>query len=467
MGIFLHLKSVKNLLEILNRWINNPSLSIMENIYELDHHSWLSTNDFNLLTDLYTEIVRYWNAIHFVIQKTLRSLHFPNIIHDAWFYYATYRKFWEKISSEIIIEELQLIYGDSFKGLRISKFINQLDTFIWEKALEGKSEIEKISLKYAIPTYTLNLLSPVMSQEFLNNNLLALNGIGKEITYTLRFNSLIIPKSEKYNLDSQNFAQKIITDLKTSGIILTKDDKFAFLYHIPVYQRKKLLKSHWYQEGYFIFQDKGSIAAIELLNPQPNDFICDLCAAPGIKTSLIAQYTDNQACIIATEIKHKRCAIMKEIMDQLNAQNIHIINCIGEKFPLNFNEKFDRLLLDAQCTGSGTLYTDPELKWQQNSKNLKENTFLQKKLLKKALKLLKPGGTLIYSTCSLYPEEGELQILNLIQSKELNDNFEMVSLPNWISPCYEIQNLPKIGLGRLFPSLHHTQGFFYAKIRKK
>ncbi|MFW9824332.1 MAG: hypothetical protein ACFFE4_15420, partial [Candidatus Thorarchaeota archaeon] len=108
-----------------------------------------------------------------------------------------------------------------------------------------------------------------------------------------------------------------------------------------------------------------------------------------------------------------------------------------------------------------TFLANPELKWRQNSRFLHQNMLLQEKLFENALKLLKQDGILVYSTCSLYPEEGEYLI-----SKFIN-YLEPLELPDWLSPSYTLNNSLLPGTGRLFPSVHHTQGFFIGKFKKK
>ena len=122
---------------------------------------------------------------------------------------------------------------------------------------------------------------------------------------------------------------------------------------------------------------------------------------------------------------------------------------------------FDKILLDAPCTGSGTFSSHPELKWRQNHKFLNQNLFLQRNLIEKAFSMLKLGGILLYSTCSLYLEEGELQIDKVL------DRFEIEKLPSWISPNYKINKTAISGAGRFFPVVHNTNGVFIAKLKKK
>jgi 16S rRNA C967 or C1407 C5-methylase (RsmB/RsmF family) len=152
---------------------------------------------------------------------------------------------------------------------------------------------------------------------------------------------------------------------------------------------------------------------------------------------------------------------MKKLLNHLNVLNTHLLNIDSIVIPLRFQNYFDRILLDAPCTGSGTFLTNPELKWRQNYNFLYQNTILQKKLLGSALRLLKPGGILVYSTCSLYPEEGEYIIRDFL------NQLQPLSLPAWFSPSYKINGSDLPGVGRLFPSMHQTQGFFVSKFIKK
>jgi len=199
------------------------------------------------------------------------------------------------------------------------------------------------------------------------------------------------------------------------------------------------------------------------MDPQENDKICDLCAAPGMKTSLIAQNSQNKANIVALDFNLARLKQIKPMMQKTSSENYHIIHGDGLNPPIRETKGifFDKILLDAPCTGSGTFSSHPELKWRQNQKFLNQNVFLQRKLIDKAFNMLKPGGILLYSTCSLYPEEGELQIIKVL------DKFDIEKLPSWISPSYKIDKTALSRVGRFFPIIHNTNGFFIAKLKKK
>jgi len=248
---------------------------------------------------------------------------------------------------------------------------------------------------------------------------------GNELLF-FRLNDLPYQKNQQDSLDI------ILKDLKEQGINATQDTHFSKLFYTESKNKKKILLNRFYKEGKLIIHDKASFAVAHLLEPQANELICDLCAAPGIKTSII-----------------------------LNVQNTNLMNSDGIKLPVRFVNFFDKILLDAPCTGSGTFSTNPELKWRQNEGFLHQNLVLQEKLLKNAIDLLKPSGILVYSTCSLYPEEGELQVVKIL------NKCEPMGLPKWFSPSYEIDRQHIPGTGRLFPATHQTKGFFIAKFKKK
>jgi 16S rRNA (cytosine967-C5)-methyltransferase len=294
-----------------------------------------------------------------------------------------------------------------------------------------------------------------MTLKFLRDNIKFLNFRHENANISLRMNTL------NYSIRDEDYFKKITKEIFKNGIEVQRDAHFPELIHVNPKFSNQIIKSRWYKSGDLIFQDKGSSAIVHTLAPKPYELICDMCAAPGIKTSLIAQITKNKARTISGEFLPKRGTEMKNLMKLLNVLNNHTIITDSGQFPTNLYEGFDRVLLDAPCTGSGTLLSNPELKWRQNEAFLRQNLTIQEALLKNAVKLLKPNGILVYSTCSLYPEEGELQVLKVF------NELEPMKIPNYFNPSYEINNLIIPGTGRLFPSIHQTQGFFVGKFKKK
>jgi len=384
--------------------------------------------------------------LNFIVKKTIKDPNSLEIEKIPQYLYITYRMLWEHASEKRIATELEVIDKEFLKRVR---------TFSWDKALIHKDEKERLSISAAIPSFMIDHLLPVMSIDFLRRNFTIMNGLQNEIEIAVRVNRLSIKPS------STDMPQQIKDNFKKNKIDYRKDIDIPELFWIPLSQKSRVVRNSIYQNGNLIFQDKASAAVVQILSPRQEDKVCDMCAAPGIKTSLIAQYMKNEGNILAGEFLNTRTKIMKKLLNHLNVLNVHIINTDSIVFPIRFQNYFDCVLLDAPCTGSGTFLANPELKWRQNEKFLHQNVVLQKKLLESALKLLKPNGILVYSICSFYPEEGELQILNFI------DQLEPLDLPKWFSPSYKIENKVIKGTGRLYPSVHHTQGFFIGKFKKK
>jgi len=399
----------------------------------------------------YYEIIRYWNKINYILKRRLNSTN-KHLVSDssdrAKYLIAIYRIVWEKATTLKIVKELNLTKQQS-------KLLKNVEFFSWKQALKGKNEIERLSLELAIPSFLINKLFPIIGVKSIKENFEPLKNVEGSETLTFRTNDLW---SEKSN---QNSIGLILKDLEEHHISFKQDIHFSRLFHTNLKDKKKIILSKSYKDGKLVIQDKASFTVVHLLHPHPNELICDMCAAPGIKTSIIAQLSQNQARIIASDFSTSRLNVMRQISRNLNVLNSHLINSDSIRLPVRFTNFFDKVLLDAPCTGSGTFSTNPELKWRQNEGFLHQNVVLQEKLLKSALKLLKPSGILVYSTCSLYPEEGEMQVLKIL------DNFEPMELPKWFSPSYKVKNQQISGTGRLFPAIHQTKGFFIGKFKKK
>ncbi len=394
----------------------------------------------------YNEIVRFWNKLNFIVKTNIKDPDSIGIDKISEYLYATYRMLWENASENDIINELKDID---------KKVLIKLKSFSLNKNLANKNEKEKLSILESVPSFMIDHLLSVMNIDFFKKNIKFMNGLENEIEVTVRINNL------HENLSFKEISSKIKESLEYKKIVYREDSDIPELLWIPRSQKNKIIKNSLYQNGYLIFQDKASAAVVEILSPRQEDVICDMCAAPGIKTSLIAQRTDNKCHILAGEFLTERANLMRFLLKKLNVLNVHILNTDSIIFPIRFQNYFDLILLDAPCTGSGSLLNNPELKWRQNKSFLYQNVTLQKKLIESALKLLKPNGVLVFSTCSFYPEEGEYHIL------EFKDNLIPLNLPKWISPSYKINGSSIPGTGRLFPSVHQTQGFFIGKFKKK
>jgi 16S rRNA (cytosine967-C5)-methyltransferase len=213
------------------------------------------------------------------------------------------------------------------------------------------------------------------------------------------------------------------------------------------------------EEGLIYIQDEASQLVSLLLDVKPNQRILDLCAAPGSKTSHIAALTQNRAQIVASDIHAHRLESLIANCQRLAVTSVETV-LLGavEELPFAQGEKFDRILIDAPCTGTGTLRRNPEIKWRLGLEDIKRLAEIQYTLLEKGAQLLGTGGRLIYSTCSVEREENEEVVQNFLKA---NTEFRLAQA------AAPVDCLTPEGFVRTFPHKQGTDGFFAAMIEKR
>ena len=157
--------------------------------------------------------------------------------------------------------------------------------------------------------------------------------------------------------------------------------------------------------GDLVPQSRGSAAVVEVLAPQPGEQVLDLCAGPGIKTGQIAQAMGDRGEVIAVEPDPARAAQVAEQAARLGLRSVSVIEADGTRFELG--HAFDRVLVDAPCSGLGTLASRPDVRWRRSPAAIERLADLQRRLLAHAALLLRPGGTVVYATCTLSAAENE------------------------------------------------------------
>lgn len=161
-----------------------------------------------------------------------------------------------------------------------------------------------------------------------------------------------------------------------------------------------------FRDGWFYIQDPSTLMACLALDVRPDgaESVLDLCAAPGGKTTFLAQLMQNRGRIVAEDNHRQRLARVRENCERLGVANVEV-SMSGETGPAGDGEGFDRILVDAPCSNSGVLGRRVELRWRLKESEIDRLTRLQTGLLDRAATRLRPGGTLVYSTCSIEPEE--------------------------------------------------------------
>jgi NOL1/NOP2/sun family putative RNA methylase len=228
--------------------------------------------------------------------------------------------------------------------------------------------------------------------------------------------------------------------------------------------------------GYYYVQELASMLPIISLNLQPNEFFLDLCASPGSKTTQAAAKMQNSGNIIANEVALSRIRILASNLERCGVTNTIITRKDGVAFSKRITNlapdiKFDKILVDAPCSGEGTLRSTYKTYQMWNINTIKALSILQKQLFREAFKILKVGGEIIYSTCTHAPEENEQVVSEIL--KEFQDSIEILptnlpiqtreGLTEWQGEKFNT----KVKLcSRIYPQDNNTEGFFVSKFKK-
>lgn len=259
---------------------------------------------------------------------------------------------------------------------------------------------------------------------------------------TLKVNALkTTPEEFKQLLNKVNLRYK-------SGKFLPEFFKLQNLTNITAWE--------YYNLGYFNIQDESAGLSCRLLTAKPGMRVLDMCSAPGGKSAYIAGQMRDEGEIISIDRFEARLKIMEKNIKRLGIKSIKLV----ETDALIYNESgFDRILADVPCSGTGTLCKKPDVKWKKDLLDIRRMTELQYHLLEKAGTLLKPGGVMVYSTCSIEPEEN-WQIVNKFLSEHSEFKLENAA------GLFPAEIVDPNGCIQTFPHSHQMDGAFAARLVK-
>lgn len=268
---------------------------------------------------------------------------------------------------------------------------------------------------------------------------------------TARINELKIDRS------------RLLERLRVGGISFEQLGWYSHGIRLSSEKPGKLLD---YMLGFIHIQEEVSMVPPLILGPLPGERVLDLCASPGGKTTQISQMMKNQGLVVANEPSLSRISALRSNCERLGALNVVITRYDGRQFP---EIDVDRVLVDAPCSSEGRARRDPGIWSRCSPKRSQDLAALQTGLLKRAVRLAKPGGVIVYSTCTYAPEENELVVQSVLDSARL----EQVALPG-LKECPGLTEWQGRILSdelklcaRYYPHQNDTGGFFVARLIKE
>lgn len=313
-----------------------------------------------------------------------------------------------------------------------------------ESTLQGLEETEKIGLQTFHPgwfvKYCLKLMGRDEALKFLEKS-------ADIPPVYVRLNTLKAPQEE------------LLKKLETENVTLEKVEQLRHTYRL-IQSSNPLIRTVAFEQGLFFIQDKASCLAAEIADPQPDFTVLDVCAAPGAKTTYLAQLMENRGTIVSADYSKRRMSVWKRETERMGVSIAEPMVADARKsLPLNFSA--DLVILDPPCTSTGTFGKTPDAKWRLTKRSIRGMSKIQAEMIEECAKYVKNGGSLVYSTCSITVEENEMVIENFLR---LHPEFKLVEAK------------PRIGLPglrglsqcqRLYPHIHYCNGFFVAKLKKE
>ncbi len=219
---------------------------------------------------------------------------------------------------------------------------------------------------------------------------------------------------------------------------------------------RDIVGTELFTKGMVSIQDTSATMAARLAQAKPGNTVFDVCAAPGGKSFVLAEMMNNKGSILALDKYEQKLRFVENDAKRLGIDIIK--TAVGDAITFSHEQQADIVLTDVPCSGFGTLAKKPEIKWRRELKDIEQLTKTQDAILSNAAKLVKKGGVMLYSTCSIEPEENSMRIEKFLAE---NPNFQLDDAANYLP-----QNVCKDGFMQTFPHVHNTDGAFAARLIK-
>ena len=375
---------------------------------------YLTAKEKAFITEIFYGVLRNKNFLDYMIEKNTKVV----------------KKEWIRNLLRISIYQLTFMSSDAKgvvweateiakkHGIAISKFINgTLRNYLRNKDLEIKKlhDEKNYEILYSIPQYFCDILEKQYGSENLNQAIISL----KKIPYlSVRVNKL------KYS--EEEFEEF----LKERDIQIIK--KVDSVYYV---NSGLIINSKEFKEGKIIAQDASSYLAAKNLGAKPNELVLDICAAPGGKTAVLAEEMKNKGEVIAIDIHQHKKKLIEENMKKLGIDIVKA-TVLDARNVNKQGRKFDKILVDVPCSGYGVIRKKPEILYTKNRENVEELASLQLEILNSAADILKDGGELIYSTCTIISQENTENVEKFLNERK-EFKVKALNIPENVSGEYD------------------------------
>ena len=375
---------------------------------------YLTAKEKAFITEIFYGVLRNKNFLDYMIEKNTKVI----------------KKEWIRNLLRISIYQLTFMSSDAKgvvweateiakkHGIAISKFINgTLRNYLRNKDLEIKKlhDEKNYEILYSIPQYFCDILEKQYGSENLNQAIISL----KKIPYlSVRVNKL------KYS--EEEFEEF----LKEKDIQIIK--KVDSVYYV---NSGLIINSKEFKEGKIIAQDASSYLAAKNLGVKSDDLVLDICAAPGGKTAVLAEEMKNKGEIIAIDIHQHKKKLIEENMKKLGIDIVKA-TVLDARNVNKQGRKFDKILVDVPCSGYGVIRKKPEILYTKNRENVEELVSLQLEILNSAADILKDGGELIYSTCTIISQENTENVEKFLNERK-EFKVKTLNIPENVSGDYD------------------------------
>lgn len=307
--------------------------------------------------------------------------------------------------------------------------------------MPGSNSVEYLAFRFQHPEWLIHRWLEAFGREE-TEKLCAFDNAPAVLS--LRTNRLRIDREKLLELLRNEGAKAYLSEWAPEGILCTEHNALG--------------ESEALQKGYFQIQDESSMQVTYVLDPKPGDFVIDMCSAPGGKTTHIAERMNNQGKILALDIYDAKLSRIRDNAKRLGISIIQTKCLDAREIGEQYFEQADCVLADVPCSGLGVLRRRPDARWRKSEKDINKLPFLQKEILESAARTVRPGGVVVYSTCTIEPRENEEVVHDFL---EKHGDFHLETTGAYL-PLKPSTNR----MVQFYPQRDGIDGFFMARLRK-